>query len=80
MPLIGQTTRHSPDQESVIASGIPELTTDTCAEVGACIGGHELSSREQATLPHTYYINGYRRLEGATRQEMNAEAANGRTI
>ena len=39
VPLIGQTTRHTPPQESVIASGIPELTTGACAEVGARIGG-----------------------------------------
>jgi hypothetical protein len=45
--LIARTTKRTPVQGSAIESGIPELTTGTCAEVGACIWG----SREMATLP-----------------------------
>jgi hypothetical protein len=45
--LIGQTTRRTLNRGSVIETGIPELTTGGCAEVGALIGGQ----RELATLP-----------------------------
>ena len=39
VPFIARTTKRTPVQGSAIESGIPELTTGTCAEVGACIGG-----------------------------------------
>jgi hypothetical protein len=47
---VRQLGAHQP--VSVIETGIPELTTDTCAEAGACIGGlKSFALREMATLP-----------------------------
>lgn len=67
MSLISQTTRRTPTLGSVIASGIPEMTTDVLRGRGTCLGDKKGNRQPSST--------GYRKKSGGAILALRAVGA-----